>query len=360
MQRRRRLCQVAIAGRLVYPKARQVRKLGRWTGLEAMKGLVTVFGGSGFVGAQIVRALAKRGARVRVGVRRPGRGYRLPMLGDVGQIEIVQANIRDDASVARALDGAEACVNAVAVLHESGRQTFAGLHVEGARRVALAARAQGARRFAYISALGADTRSPAKYARSKAAGEAATREAFPEAVVVRPSVVFGPGDQFFNRFAAMAMLSPALPLIGGGTTRFQPVFVGDVAASIAQALEDPRAGALTYELGGPTVYSFRDLMVLLLKEIERSRLLIPLPFIAARLLGMAGDAMAAAGLAPPITTDQVAMLRADNVVSPGAPNLADLGVVASALEPIIPTYLYRYRKGGQYAEMSAAAALRPG
>ena len=324
-----------------------------------MKGLVTVFGGSGFVGSQIVRALAKRGFRLRVAVRRPGRGYRLPMLGDVGQIEVVQANIRDADSVARALDGAEACVNAVGVLYESGRQTFADLHVEGARRVALAAKARGVRRFAYISALGADPRSPAKYARSKAAGEAATREAIAEAVVLRPSVVFGADDHFFNRFAAMALVSPALPLIGGGATRFQPVFVGDVAAAVGQALEDPHAAGRTYELGGPTVYSFRDLMGLLLKEIRRSRPLIPIPFAAAKLLGMAGDVLAAASpFAPPITTDQVEMLRADNVVSPGAPGLADLGVAASALEPIVATYLYRYRKGGQYSDMSAAAARR--
>jgi uncharacterized protein YbjT (DUF2867 family) len=325
-----------------------------------MKGLVTVFGGSGFVGSQIVRALARRGARVRVAVRQPGRGYRLRMLGDVGQIEIVQANIRDADSVARALDGAEGCINAVAVLHESGRQTFSNLHVEGARRVAQAAAAQGVGRLAYISALGADAHSPAKYARSKAAGEAATREAFPAAAVIRPSVVFGAGDHFFNRFAAMATVSPALPLIGGGATRFQPVFVGDVAAAVSQAVEDPRAGSRTYELGGPTIYSFRELMVLLLKQIGRSRVLVPLPFAAARLLGIAGDVMAAASLPPPITTDQVEMLRADNVVAAGAPGLADLGVAPSALEPIIPTYLYRYRKGGQYAEMSAAAALRPG
>jgi uncharacterized protein YbjT (DUF2867 family) len=325
-----------------------------------MKGLVTVFGGSGFMGGQIVRALAKRGARVRVAVRQPGRGYRLRMLGDVGQIEIVQANIRDADSVARALDGAEGCINAVGVLHESKRQRFADLHVEGAARVAVAAKAHGAHRFVLISALGADAHSPAGYARSKAAGEAATREALPQAVVVRPSVVFGADDHFFNRFAQMATLSPALPLIGGGVTRFQPVFVSDVAAAIAQALDDPAAAGRTYELGGPAIYSFRDLMVLLLKEIGRSRLLIPLPFAAARLLGTAGDMMAAAGLPPPITTDQVAMLRVDNVVSPDTPGLADLGVAASALEPIIPTYLYRYRKGGQYAEMSAAAALRPG
>ncbi len=325
-----------------------------------MKGLVTVFGGSGFVGAQIVRALARRDHRVRVAVRRPGRGYRLPMLGDVGQIEIVQANVRDAASVGRALDGAEACVNAVAVLYQSGRQTFEDLHVAGARRIAEAARARGVERFVQISAIGADAASGAKYARTKAAGEAAVRSVIASATLVRPSVVFGPGDAFFNRFAAMAMTSPALPLIGGGRTRFQPVFVGDVAAAIGAALSDATSAGRTYELGGPTVYSFKALMALLLEEIGRSRLLAPVPFAVARILGLAGDAMAATGLlAPPITSDQVEMLRQDNIVASGAPGLADLGVAASALEPIIPTYLYRYRKGGQYAEAAQAAAALP-
>ncbi|MGI8840212.1 MAG: complex I NDUFA9 subunit family protein [Caulobacteraceae bacterium] len=324
-----------------------------------MKGLVTVFGGSGFVGSQIVRALARRGFRLRVAVRRPGRGYRLPMLGDVGQIEIVQANIRDEASVSRAMAGAEGCVNAVGVLYESGRQNFANLHVEGARRVALAAKARGVRRFVHLSALGADPRSAASYARSKAAGEMAAREAIAEAVILRPSVVFGPGDHFFNRFAAMAQVSPALPLIGGGQTLFQPVFVGDVAAAVGQALEDPLAAGRSYELGGPTVYSFRDLTELLLKEIRRSRALVPIPFAAARLLGLAGDMLAAATpFAPPITSDQVEMLSTDNVVSPEAPGLAELGVAASALEPIVATYLYRYRRGGQYADSAAAVARR--
>lgn len=326
-----------------------------------MHGLVTVFGGTGFVGAQIVRALAKRGRRVRVASRNPGRGYRLRMLGDVGQIEIVQANIRDADSVARALDGAQACVNAVAVLYERGNQRFADLHVDGARTVALAAARVGARSFVHISALGADPASPAKYARSKAAGETATREILAEATVLRPSVVFGPEDHFFNRFAAMAQASPVLPLLGGGVTRFQPVFVGDVGAAASRALEDPRAVGRDFELGGPSLYTFRELMVLLLAQIGRARLLVPLPFPLARLLGLAGDVMAAASpFAPPITTDQVEMLRADNVVSPGALGLADLGVSPSALEPIIPTYLYRYRRGGQYAEMSAAAASGPG
>ncbi len=323
-----------------------------------MKGLVTIFGGSGFVGSQVVRALAKRGSRIRVAVRSPGRGYRLRMKGDVGQIEVVQANIRDADSVARALDGAEACVNAVAVLYEAGRQRFETLHVDGARTIAMAARAAGIDRFVQISAIGADANSSSAYARTKAAGEAAVREIIPSAVILRPSVVFGPDDQFFNRFATMATVSPALPLIGGGDTLFQPVFVGDVAAAVAQAVWDPATAGLTYELGGPGVYSFKALMTLLLADIRRPRLLVPLPFPLARLLGKAGDLIAPLGLAPPITTDQVELLRADNVVSPGTLGLADLGVAANALEPIISTYLYRYRNGGQYAEQlpSTAAA----
>jgi NADH dehydrogenase len=320
-----------------------------------MKGLVTVFGGSGFVGSQVVRALARRGSRVRVAVRQPGRGYRLRMLGDVGQIEVVQANIRDAASIARALGGAEACVNAVAVLHESGRQTFQALHVAGAGAIAQAARAAGIGRYVQISALGASPDSPSAYARTKAAGEAATRAAVPSAAILRPSVVFGPEDAFFNRFAAMAALSPALPLIGGGHTRFQPVYVGDVAAAVAQAVWDPATAGHDYDLGGPGVYTFKALMVLLLAEIRSQRLLVPIPFLAADLLGRGGDLMARIGLPPPITRDQVALLRADNVVSPGALGLKDLGVTPSALEPIIPTYLYRFQKGGQYADELKAA-----
>ncbi len=314
-----------------------------------MQGLVTVFGGSGFVGAAVVRALAKRGARVRVAVRNPGRGYRLRMLGDVGQIEIVQANLREPQSVARALEGAEACVNAVAVLYESGRQTFQALHVDGARAVAEAARDAGVQRFVQISAIGAGEGSPSLYGRTKAAGEAAVRAAFPAAAILRPSVVFGPGDAFFNRFAAMATLSPALPLIGGGHTRFQPVYVGDVAQAVAQAALDPAAAGRDYELGGPGVYTFKDLMTLLLAEISRRRLLVNVPFGLAGLLGRMGDLMAVTPFAPPITSDQVALLKADNVVAAGALGLADLGVNATALEPILPTYLYTYLRGGQYA-----------
>lgn len=322
-----------------------------------MQGLVTVFGGSGFVGAQVVRALARKGSRVRVAVRNPGRGYRLRMLGDVGQIEVVQANIRDIPSIVRALDGAEACVNAVAVLHESGRQRFQALHVDGARAVAEACGDLGVERFVQISALGASPESPSLYARTKAAGEAAVRQVIPSAVVLRPSVVFGPEDHFFNRFAEMATVSPVLPLIGGGHTRFQPVYVGDVGQAVANAVWDRAAAGFDYELGGPGVYSFEALMRLLLAEIQRRRLLLPIPFSAASQLGRMSELMAGLPgvfglptLTPPITTDQVALLRSDNVVSPGALGLADLAVTPTALEAIIPSYLWRYRPGGQYAE----------
>lgn len=313
-----------------------------------MQGLVTVFGGTGFVGRQVVRALAKQGLRIRVAVRQPGRGYRLRMLGDVGQIEVVQANLREPASVARAVAGAEAVVNLVAVLFESGRQGFEALHVDGARTLAEAARAAGVSRFVQISAIGADPASPSKYGRTKAAGEAAVRAVYPDAVILRPSIIFGPEDAFFNRFAQMASISPALPLVGGGHTRFQPVFVTDVAAAVAKSVLDPACAGRTFELGGPTVYSFKALLEMLLLETGQKRLLVPLPFGLADLIGRAGDLQAA--LMPPVlTSDQVALLRTDNVVAAGAPGLAELGVVATSVEAVIPTYLYRYRKGGQYA-----------
>ena len=320
-----------------------------------MQGLVTIFGGSGFLGAQTVRALAKRGLRLRVAVRSPGRAYRLRMLGDVGQIQVVQANVRNPASVARALEGAEACVNLVGVLYEAGRQKFQAIHAMGARNIAEAAKAEGVGRLVQVSAIGADADSPSKYARTKAMGEAAAREVFPDAVVLRPSIVFGPEDGFFNRFGAMAALLPVLPLIGGGATRFQPVFVGDVAAAVVTSVLDPAAGGRTYELGGPGVYSFKDLMQLIARETGRRPLLAPVPFAAASLIGIGGDLVAGL-IAPPLTTDQVALLRSDNVVAPGAAGLAELGVEPTALEAILPTYLFRYRKGGQYAEAIARGA----
>ncbi len=316
-----------------------------------MQGLVTVFGGSGFVGGQVVRALAKAGHRVRVAVRQPNLAYRMRMLGDVGQIEVVQANVRNPASVARALDGAEACVNLVGVLWESGRQKFQSIHVMAARNVAEAAKRAGVKHLVHVSALGAKADSASKYFRTKAEGEAAVRDAFPGATIVRPSLVFGVDDKFFNKFAQIAALAPVVPLVGG-ETRIQPVFVGDVAAVVAKAAAHPAAVGVTYELGGPTVYTMREIQALVLTETGRARPLLPLPWPAAALLGALGDLIP---LAPPITSDQVEMLKSDNVADGGLPGLAEAGVVPTAVEAVVPTYLYRYRKGGQYAETPAGA-----
>lgn len=323
-----------------------------------MQGLVTVFGGTGFVGRQVVRALAKRGLRVRVAARNPGRGYRLRMLGDVGQIEVVQANLRDPASVARALDGAEGCVNLVGVLQEIGRQRFDALQAQGARTVAEACAAAGVSRLVQVSAIGADANSDSKYARSKAEGEAAVRAAFPGATIVRPSIIFGPEDHFFNQFAQLASLSPALPLFGGGHTRFQPAYVADVAEAIARIIEDPATQGQTYELGGPGVFSFKALMEFVLRETGRRRALVPIPWPLAGLIGVAGDLAAAVyGVIPlvaaPITSDQVTLLKRDNLAA--GQGFEALGIVPKSIEAIVPSYLYRYRKGGQYAEAPEGA-----
>jgi uncharacterized protein YbjT (DUF2867 family) len=320
-----------------------------------MQGLVTVFGGSGFVGGQVVRALAKAGHRVRVAVRQPNLAYRMRMLGDVGQIEVVQANVRNQASVVRALNGAEACVNLAGVLWESGRQKFQSLHVMSAQNVAQAAASAGVKHLVHVSALGAKADSNSKYYRTKAEGEAAVRAAFPGATIVRPSLVFGVDDKFFNKFAQIAALSPIMPLVGGDT-RVQPVFVGDVAAVIAKAAASPAAVGVTYELGGPTVYTMREVMQVILTETGRDRPLAPLPWLIASLIGSLGDLQAGIiPLAPPLTSDQVEMLKTDNVADGGLPGLAEAGVIATAVEAIVPTYLYRYRKGGQYAETPAGA-----
>ena len=314
-----------------------------------MQNLVTVFGGSGFVGAQAVRQLAKAGWRIRVAVRNPNLAYAMRLHGDVGQIDVVQANVRDEASLRRALKGATASLNLVGVLRETGRQGFQAVQAMGARNIAAAARAEGVTRVVQVSAIGADANSASKYARSKAQGEAAVREIYPDAVIVRPSIVFGAGDGFFERFAAMAQISPVLPLIGGGHTRFQPVFVGDVGLALARAVTLPDAAGQTYELGGPAAYSFKALMEMILGQIGKRRLLAPIPWPVAGLMGKGGD-LAGLFIAPPITADQVELLKTDNVVSGAYPGLAELGVTASTLEAVLPTYLYRYRKGGQYAD----------
>jgi NADH dehydrogenase len=317
-----------------------------------MQTLVTVFGGSGFVGTQTVRELARAGWRVRVAVRNPSLAYRMRLMGDVGQVDIVQANLRDADSVARALEGAQASLNLVGLLRETGRQTFAAVHVDGARTIAEAAKAAGASRIVQMSALGASATSTSRYARTKAEGEVAVREVDPAAVIARPSIVFGQEDGFFNRFAAMAQFSPALPLIGGGATRFQPIFIGDLGKALARMVADPACAGQTYELGGATTYSFRELMDLMLAETGQRRLLVPLPFPVASAMGKAFDLVGGL-LAPPITADQVELLKTDNVAGGEHPGLADLGVTPTALESVLPTYLYRYRKGGQYADQDA-------
>ncbi len=309
--------------------------------------LITIYGGSGFLGRHVVRALAKRDYRIRVAVRRPELAGHLQPLGKVGQIHAVQANIRNGASVEAAARDAHVLINLVAILFERGRQRFDTVHTVGAEQVALAANAHGAR-LVHVSAIGADENSPSRYARSKAAAERLVLSAQPTANIMRPSILFGPEDDFFNRFAAMARLSPALPLIGGGKTRFQPVFVGDVAAAIAIAVAGNARAGTTYELGGPEVRSFKELMQYVLATIERKRLLVPLPFFVAKLQAMFLQFMPT----PLLTPDQVELLRVDNVVSEAAiaegRTLQGLGIEPELIEAIVPSYLWRFRKAGQF------------
>jgi NADH dehydrogenase len=281
-----------------------------------------VFGGSGFVGRYVVQRLAARGDVVPVGCRHAEDAKFLMTLGQVGQIAAVNIAIDDAELLPAFLAGSEAVVNCVGILAERGSQTFERVHHQGPARLARLAREAGVGRLVHISAIGADPRSTSAYARSKAAGEAAVRDAFPTATILRPSIVFGPEDQFFNRFATIAMISPVLPLIGGGRTRFQPVYVGDVADAVVRCLEDPASAGRTYELGGPLVYTFRELLELLLDEIRRKRLLVEVPFgiaeFQARLMSILPN--------PPLTPDQVELLKRDNVVSSSALTLATLGV----------------------------------
>jgi NADH dehydrogenase len=323
-----------------------------------MQGLVTVFGGSGFIGAQVVRALAKRGLRVRIAVRRPGVAYRARTLGDVGQIELVQANLRNPASIGRALEGAEACINLVGILYETGRQRFQTLHAKGSEDIAAAAKARGITTFIQMSGLGADPESDAQYARTKGLGEQAVRALIPSAVIIRPSVVFGVDDSLFNRFAGLASIMPVIPLPGGGTTRFQPVFVGDLAAAIANAVTDPGAAGKTFEIGGPKIYTYRELMQLTLTEIHKSRPMLSLPWPVAALLGALSELPAKyLPIAPVLTADQVKMLKSDAVPQAGMPGLEALGVAEPiAAEAVLPSYMYRFRRGGQFA---AAPVVSP-
>ena len=305
----------------------------------------TVFGASGFIGRYVVRRLAAEGAQVVAAVRHPDAALFLKPMGNVGQITPVRAPVTDERAAAAAIAGSDVVVNLVGILYEHGRQTFDAVHRDGAGRVARLAAAAGAARLVHVSAIGADVAAPALYAQSKARGEEAVRREFPGATILRPSIVFGPEDDFFNRFAAMAKLSPALPLIGGGATRFQPVYVGDVADAVAAALADPATAGRSYELGGPTVYSFADLMRLMLEQTGRHRLLVPVPFGLARLKAWFLEKLPV----PPLTRDQVLMLERDNVVG-GAPGLAELGIRPTAAETVLPTYLDRYRKGNLFPQ----------
>lgn len=316
--------------------------------VTADKGLVTVFGGSGFLGRHVVRELLRRRWRVRAAVRRPDLAGHLQPLGMVGWVQPVQANLRYRWTVDRAVTDADAVVNLVAILAESGRQRFDAVHAFGARAVAEAARAQGISRLVHVSAIGADPDSASAYARTKAAGETAVFETNPEAVVVRPSIMFGPEDHFFNRFAAMARMMPAFPLFGGGHTRFQPAFVGDVARAIADAVEgNVRRGAV-YELGGPEVRTFRQCLELMLETIERRRLLVPVPWPLANAMAHVLQLLPM----PLLTVDQVRQLKVDNVVSEAAiregRTFAGIGISPTSLEAILPSYLYRFRPRGQF------------
>jgi NADH dehydrogenase len=309
--------------------------------------LITIYGGSGFLGRHLVRALAKRGYRIRNAVRRPDLAGHLQPLGRVGQIHSVQANLRDQASVERAALGADVLINLVGILFERGKQHFGAVHAQGAERVAQAARMHGVP-LVHVSAIGADANSTSAYARTKADGETRVLAAVPSAAIMRPSVMFGPEDNFLNLFASLAQMSPVLPLIGGGNTKFQPVFVGDVAQAIAKAVDGKARPGSVYELGGPEVLTFKEILEYLLKVIGRKRLLLPLPF------GMAK--MQAAFLqylpTPLLTPDQVELLRTDNVVSaaaqPEGRTIESLGIDPETMEAIVPAYLWRFRKTGQF------------
>jgi uncharacterized protein YbjT (DUF2867 family) len=309
-----------------------------------------VLGGSGFIGRYIVKRLAARGEVIAVGCRNAEAAKYLKPLGDVGQIVPLNVGIGDEALLPAFLAGNDSLVNCVGILRESGAQTFELVHHTGPARLARFAREAGVDRFIHVSAIGADPRSSSAYARTKAAGEQAVRDAFPTVTILRPSVVFGPEDQFFNRFAAMATVSPVLPLIGGGETRFQPVYVGDVADAVVACLEDSATAGRIYELGGPKIYSFREVLELVLSEIRRKRRFIDLPFAVAAFQAKLMSILPS----PPLTPDQVELLKGDNIVSSGALTLASLGFTPTPAEVVLPTYLDRFRRGGWYERRSRA------
>ena len=327
--------------------------------------LITVFGASGFIGRYVVKRLAQRGYLVRAAERDPAGALFLKPMGDVGQITPIQANIRDPHSVAAALDGADGAVNLVGILYQSGKQRFDAVHREGAGNIARAAAEAGVGRLVHISALGASDASRSLYAKSKSAGETAVKEAFAAATILRPSVVFGPQDDFFNRFAELACLLPALPvfgcplprfkngtldLYGDGGTKFQPVYAGDVAEAAVRALDGDEYGGQIHELGGPTVYSFKQIMELILDGTGRKNLLLPVPFWAASIGAFFAELLPV----PPLTRDQVTLLKSDNVAADGNDGFAPFGIEPTSVEAILPSYLDQYCKGGRFSRFSSA------
>ena len=322
-----------------------------------MSKLVTIFGGSGFVGRYVAQRMAKQGWRVRVAVRRPNEALFVRQYGAVGQVEPVLCNIRDDASVIKVIIGANAVVNCVGILSEVGKNTFKDVQALGAERVAKISSENGVANFVQISAIGSNEASSSNYARTKALGEASVLKYFPDATILRPSIIFGPEDQFFNRFAQMATLSPFLPLVGAHT-KFQPVYVGDVASAVEKALSDRSVSGI-YELGGPNIETFSELMKRMLGVIQRRRLMLKVPFFVAGIMGKSLDLLKAItfGLFPNniLTQDQVKNLQRDNTVSSDANDLSDLEIRPTAMETVLPEYLWRYRVSGQYASIKDSA-----
>ena len=317
--------------------------------------LITVFGGSGFLGQAIVRALARQGHLIRVAARRIELAEPVKTAGDVGQIVLMRANLRVQSSVARAAAGSDAVVNATGIPYQRGRQRYQSVHVDGAKTIADACRAFGIRRLVHISGIGADQRgSKNRYVRSKVAAEDAVVAGFPDATILRPSVVFGPGDAMFNRMAEIAARAPFVPLVGSGLAKVQPVFVGDVGRAVAAVLARSDTAHSVFELGGPRIYTYREIAALVLREIDRKKPIVGVPAPMMRLAGLLAQQIAHVGLRPPITADQAELMMHDNVVRAGALSLASLGIAPTAAEVILPTYLDRFRVGGRYNQHAPA------
>ena len=315
--------------------------------------IVTVFGASGLIGRHTVQALARAGYRIRACVRYPNLAEYLPPMGTVGQIQLLKCNVLDEEAVARAVQGSTAVINLVGILYPAGGQNYEDIHVEAPQTIARAAKAGGVETLVHVTTMGIGPDSESNYSRSKAEGEIALRGIFPDATLIKPSIVFGPEDNFFNKFAWLARISPILPLIGGGHTKFQPVFVGDVADAITKCVTDPATRGKTYELGGPAIYSFKEMLQAILHATGRGNLLFPVPFWLASIKAFFLQFLPGKLLTP----DQVTFLKTDNVVSPGALTLKDLGIHPESLEAILPTYLWRFRPKGQFENSASERAI---